>query len=134
MTQNKISFYEADAKPYVLEASNSLWQQGKTMIQELPEIIYIAGKAVNSKIKGVFKECDFTFAFFIERDEDRPGRIFVGLSALSSLACMSSSTYLMNSTNSGVLTYLDSELTSDKIAEELLGLMDSVYKHAASHK
>lgn len=32
------------------------------MIQVLPEIIYIPGKAVNAKIEGVFKECDFTFA------------------------------------------------------------------------
>ncbi|MBQ9185856.1 MAG: hypothetical protein IJ151_08315 [Bacteroidales bacterium] len=130
MKQDKISFYSAEAEPYILEAANSLWEQGKSMIQELPEIIYIAGKAVNSRIKGVFKECDFTYALFIVRDEGRPGRIFLGLSALSSLACMDSSIYMMNSTNKGILEYLDSELTPYGVAIELLGLMDSVYKHA----
>lgn len=115
---------------YIHNAAQSLLSQGMKMIQSLPEgEMYISGKAVNADIKGVFSECDFMFALFVERDDDRPGRKFVGFSVLTSLVCASSDSYWMNGTKAELFEFLDKEKPVDQFANELFNNMDHLYDY-----
>ena len=125
----KISFKSEAALPYIEKAAESLREKGLALIHELPEEMIKSGAAVNESIKDVFEECDFTFAFFIEKD-DRPGRKFLGLSALTSLVCMDSSMYYMNSTNEGLISFVEKELPVSQLASDMKEMMESIYNHA----
>lgn len=127
---DKFSFKDERALDYVKIAAESLVEQGKSMITNLPDIMVKSGQAVNAFIKGVFAECDFVFALFIEKDYRRPGRKFLGVSALSTLASMDVTQYLYNDYNAGLLEYLEKESTIEEIVLELCCLMESVYDAA----
>lgn len=127
---DKFSFKDDRALEYVKIAAESMIEQGKSMITNLPDIMVKSGQAVNASIKGVFTECDFIFALFVEKDLRRPGRKFLGVSALSTLASMDVTQYLYNDFNAGLLEYLDKESTTDELVLELWCLMDSVYNAA----
>lgn len=115
MSTQKISFQDERALSYVRTAAESLLEKGRDMIEGLPDIMYKGGQAVNASIKGVFSECDFHFALYVERDLSRPGRLFLGVSALSSLVCMSASSYYYNSDKTGILKYLTTGMTIDEL-------------------
>lgn len=127
---DKFSFKDERALEYVKIAAESLFEQGKSMITNLPDIMVKSGQAVNASIKGVFTECDFIFALFVEKDHRRPGRKLLGVSALSTLASMDVTQYLYNDFNAGLLGYLEKESTNDELVLELWCLMESVYNAA----
>jgi len=127
---DKFSFKEEHALDYVKKVAESLIEQGKTMITNLPDIMVKSGQAVNASIKGVFTECDFIFALFVEEDKARPGKKFLGISVLTTLVCMDVSHYLYCDYNAGLIDYLEKELTTDKLVLELWFMMDSIYNAA----
>lgn len=129
MSAQKFSFQDEKALSYVKAAAESLLEQGRSMIEGLPVIMYKAGQAVNASIKDVFSECDFHFALFVEKDDDRPGRKFLGVSVLCSLQCLDVSTYYLNSDNAGLINFLTTELTADELTKTLYNFMKSVYDH-----
>lgn len=128
--QEKISFKEAAALPYIKEVAISLRKQAIEMIQELPEEMVVSGKAVNASIKNKFQECNFLFALFVEKDEDRPTRKTLGISTMSSLAMIDCTNYIINRDNARLIDYIKNELTDEKCAEMLWNLMKYVYKKA----
>lgn len=128
--KEKISFEKAAALPYVEEVAESLRKQAIEMLQELPEEMRVAGKAVNASIKNVFKECDFLFALFVEKDECRPARKFLGISAMSTLAVFDCSNYLLNGDNKKLTEYINNELTTERCTDLLWPLMETVYRKA----
>ncbi len=129
MSTQKISFQDERALSYVRTAAESLLEKGRIMIEGLPETMQKSGQAVNASIKDVFSECDFHFALYVEKDLSRPGRLFLGVSALCSLMCVSASSYYYNSDNSGILKYLTTGMTIDELTNTLYDLMKTVYRH-----
>lgn len=79
-TNNKpqISFQDTEALPYIEEVATKLRENTIAMLRELPDEMKIGGKAVNGSIKGVFRECNFIFAMFVERDPMRYKRTTAG--------------------------------------------------------
>ena len=129
MSTQKISFQDERALSYVRAAAESLLEQGRNMVDGLPDIMQKSGQAVNASIEGVFSECDFFFALYVEKDLNRPERMFLGLSSLCSLACLSASSYYFNGDKAGVVNYLGRKKFIDELTETLYDLMKSVYKH-----
>lgn len=125
---HKISFQSNDATSYIREAVVSLREQAIAMIRELPEEMKISGKAVNEAIKGVFQEGDFTFAMYVEKDNERPMRMFLGISGIASFVPWSVGTYLYNNTKEGMLAYLSKEYSVEQCSKDVLWCMQSLLK------
>lgn len=129
----KISFQSEEAQPYIRQAAVSIREQAIAMIRELPDEMKISGKAVNETIKGVFQEGDFTFALYVEKDNERPARKFFGISGIASFVPWSAGTYLYNNTKEGLLEYLNNGYTIERCSKDLLWCMQSLVSDIPSH-
>lgn len=98
------------------------------MIRELPEEMKISGRAVNAELKNVFQEGDFTFAMYVEKDNERPTRMFFGISGMASFVPWSIGTYLYNNTKESLLEYLNKDYSVEQCAKDLLWCMQSLLK------
>ncbi len=130
--QENISFLSEEAKPYICNAAISIREQAIAMIRELPEEMKISGKVVNESVNGVFQEGDFTFALYVEKDDERPTRMFFGISSLASFAPWSVGTYLYNNTKDRLLEFIANEYSVERCAEDLLWCMQSLLKSNAA--
>jgi len=130
--KNAISIQDTEALPYIEEAAASLREQMLALLHELPEEMKQSGKAVNAEIKGVFEECDFMYAMFVENDTERPGRKFLGISVLSSLMCLTAYTYLHNSNNAELIEFVENEYTTEQCTTDIIDLMHCLYKEVIS--
>lgn len=126
--QKKISFLSEEAAPYVRKAAASIREQAIAMIRELPQEMKISDKAVNETINGIFQEGDFTFAMFVEKDNERPARMFFGISGMASFAPWSVGTYLYNNTKEGLLAYLSKDYSVEQCSKDLIWCMQSLLK------
>ena len=126
--QKKISFLSDEAAPCINEAAVSIREQAIAMIRELPEDMKISGIAVNETITGVFQEGDFTFALYVEKDNERPTRMFFGISGIASFVPWSVGTYLYNNTKEGLLEYLNNNYSIEQCSKDLLWCMQSLLK------
>lgn len=131
--KEKVSFKEAAALPYIKEVAVSLRKHAIEMIQELPEEMTVSGKAVNASINNIFKECDFHFALFIEKDYDSPTRKLIGLSVLSKLAMLECSNYLKGGDNKSLVEYIKNEFTIEQCTDLLWSQMKTVYQKATEY-
>lgn len=128
IVQEKISYQSEEAQPYIRQAAVSIREQAISMIRELPDEMKISGKAVNETIKGVFQEGDFTFALYVEKDNERPARKFFGISGIASFVPWSAGTYLYNNTKEGLLHFIANEYSVEQCSEDLLWCMQSLLK------
>lgn len=128
IVQEKISYLSEEATPYIRKAAISLREQAIAMICDLPDEMKISGKAVNENIKGVFQEGDFTFALYVEKDNERPTRKFFGISGIVSFVPWSVGTYLYNNTKEGLLEYLNNDYTLEKCSKDLLWCIQALIK------
>lgn len=126
--QERISVLSQEATPYISKAATSLREQMIVMASELPKEMKISGKAVNVEIKGVFQEGDFTFALFVEKDNERPARMSFGISGIASFVPWSVGTYLYNNTKEGLLEYLNNDYTLEQCSKDLLWCIQALIK------
>lgn len=124
----KISIQDREALPYIEEAATSLREQMLALLRSLPEVMEFSGKAVNVAIKDVFEEGNFTFAMYVEKDEKRPTRKFLGISALASFLPFEAIAYLANNTNMGLIEYIEKNYSVEQCAVDLLSFMINLNK------
>ena len=124
----KISIHDTAALQYIEEAAVSLREQMLALLRALPEETEFSGKAVNSAIKDVFEEGDFTFAMYVEKDDKRPARKFLGISALASFLPFDTIAYLANNTNVGLIEYIEKNYSVEQCTADLLSFMINLNK------
>ncbi len=108
---------------------------------ELDKIIEIIKGRVEREIpdKGFFrdfaenleagKEPDFfgsNIALFVERDAERDGRAFLGVSVLHPQIRMDATSYLMNGDRETILKFLQDPQLKEKLQKNILKLSDSL--------
>lgn len=124
----KISIQATEALPYIEEAAVSLREQMLVLLRALPEDMKVSGEAVNAAIKDVFEEGDFTFAMFVEKDDKRPARKFLGISALASFLPFETVSYLANYTNAGLIEYIEQNYSVEQCTADMLSFMINLKK------
>ncbi len=65
-------------------------------------------------------------SLFIERDEEREGRAFLGIAVLHPEAKMDAANYLMNGDRETILKYMQDPQFKDKLQEKIQKLSDSL--------
>lgn len=79
--------------------------------------------------KGYFRNFAENFeniALFIERDEEREGRAFLGISVLHPQLKVDAATYLMNGDRETILKYLQAPDLQTKLEEKITKLSESL--------
>lgn len=79
--------------------------------------------------KGYFRNFAENFdnvALFIERDEEREGRAFLGISVLHPQIKVDAATYLINGDRETILKYLQDPALNSKLQEKITKLSDSL--------
>lgn len=110
------------------------WTKGNkkmSLSEELEKIVETVKSRVEREIpdKGYFRNFAENFdniALFVERDEDREGRAFLGVSVLHPQLKLDAATYLMNGDRETILKYLQDPELSSKLEEKITKLSESL--------
>lgn len=110
------------------------WTKGNKKMdlsKELEKIVETIKCRVEREIpdKGYFRNFAENFdnvALFIERDEEREGRAFLGISVLHPQIKVDAATYLMNGDRETILKYLQDPALNSKLQEKITKLSDSL--------
>lgn len=99
--------------------------------KELNRIVETIKTRVEREIpdKGYFRNFAENFdniALFVERDEEREGRAFLGISVLHPQIKVDAATYLMNGDRESILKYLQDPELNSKLQEKITKLSDSL--------
>lgn len=96
--------------------------------REIPDTGYFRNFAENFE-KGT--KPDFfgrDISLFIERDEARDGRAYLGVSVLHPEMCLDASTYLMNGNRNKILEYINNKEFKEELKNDILELAESLKK------
>ncbi len=110
------------------------WTKGGAKMdlsKELGKIVETIKARVEREIpdKGYFRNFSENFdnvALFIERDEEREGRAFLGISVLHPQLKVDAATYLMNGDRETILKYLQNPELNSKLEEKITKLSESL--------
>lgn len=94
--------------------------------REIPDTGYFRNFAENFE-KG--SKPDFfgkDISLFVERDEARDGRAYLGISVLHPELCLDSATYLMNGDRNKILEYMNSKDFKEELKNDILELAESL--------
>ncbi|MBP3490833.1 hypothetical protein J6K35_03100 [bacterium] len=99
--------------------------------KKLDKIIETVKTRVEREIpdKGYFRNFAENFdnvALFIERDEEREGRAFLGISVLHPQIKVDATTYLMNGDRETILKYLKDPELNSKLQDKITKLSNSL--------
>ena len=101
------------------------------LTKKLDKIIETVKTRVEREIpdKGYFRNFAENFdnvALFIERDEEREGRAFLGISVLHPQIKVDATTYLMNGDRETILKYLKDPELNSKLQDKITKLSNSL--------
>ena len=96
--------------------------------KEIPDTGYFRNFAENFE-KGIKPDIYARdISLFIERDETRDGRAYLGVSALHPEMCLDASTYIMNGDRDKILEYISSKDFKEELKTVVLELSESLKK------
>lgn len=124
---NKISLRSPEAQAHIDNAAAELRENALTMIRELPEKMQTSCMAANAYIKNTFEECDFIFAMFVENNMHKPGWFALGVSVMTSLIPLETTSFLICRPKKELLEYIEQEYTTEQCAHDLKVMMESLY-------
>ena len=130
---NNISLYTPRAQSYIDHAAAELRENALAMIRELPEVMHVSCKAANAYIKNAFVECDFLFAMFVKKNKQKPSRLELGVSVMTSLIPLEITNFIICRPKNELISYIEQEYTTEHCAHDLKQMMESLYNEVKSH-
>ena len=97
--------------------------------KEVPDTGYFRNFAENFDKNYKSEIYARNIALFVERDEQRDGRAFLGVSVLHPELSMSMSSYFMNGTREKILEYINDKSFAEKLEKAVLELSESLKDH-----
>lgn len=101
----------------------------KTRVErEIPDKGYFRNFSENIDAKNNSDFFGSNIALFIERDEEREGRAFLGISVLHPQLKMDATSYLMNGDRETISKYLQNPELKAKLEEKIVKLSEALQK------
>lgn len=117
------------SKVELSESLDKVVDKLKTRLErEMPDTGFFRSFAENfdKDVKPQFYGKDISL--FVQRDNKRDGRAYLGISVLHPQLCLDATSYLMNGTRENILEYISNPEFNDELTKMVLDLSESLKK------